>query len=263
MTPQVVAHRGASEENAEHTLRAYVAALDAGADGLEADVRMTADGHLVCVHDRNLRRTASKAGLISNSNLEDLQQLDFASWKNPWGELDDEAPDRDTSMDGVLTLRKLLETAADYDRRVEVAIETKHPTRYGGLVEKRVCELLHDFGWADPRNGETPPVRVMSFSFTALQRMQRLTPAVPVVQLIDKPQHWSVVRRAIGEDWLVGPGMDLVRDHPKVATQMARSGHGVYVWTVNSEADLRLCEEVGVRAVITDRPAYLLELLGR
>jgi len=263
MTPQVVAHRGASEENAEHTLRAYVAALDAGADGLECDVRMTADGHLVCVHDRDLRRTASKTGLISNSNLEDLQQLDFAAWKNPWAELDDEAPDRDTSLDGVLTLRKLLETVADYDRRVEVAIETKHPTRYGGLVEKRVAELLHNFSWDNGSSDQPSPARVMSFSFTALQRMQRIAPAVPVVQLIDKPHNWSMVRRMIGKDWIVGPGVELVRDHPKVARAMGRSGHDVHVWTVNSEADLRLCQEIGVKAVITDRPAYLLELLGR
>jgi len=55
----VVAHRGASHDNAEHTLGAYVAALDEGAEGFECDVRLTADGHLVCVHDRDLRRTAS------------------------------------------------------------------------------------------------------------------------------------------------------------------------------------------------------------
>jgi glycerophosphoryl diester phosphodiesterase len=60
--PQVVAHRGASAVRAEHTLGAYVTALDEGADALECDVRLTADGHLVCVHDRNLRRTA-KQGL--------------------------------------------------------------------------------------------------------------------------------------------------------------------------------------------------------
>ena len=48
----------------------------------------------------------------------------------------------------MLTLRKLLETVADYDRHVEIAIETKHPTRYGWLVERRVVELLRDFGWA-------------------------------------------------------------------------------------------------------------------
>ena len=74
--------------------------------------------------------------------LADLDQLDFASWKNPWADLDDEAPDRDPDLDKVLTLRRLLETVADDDRPVELAIETKHPTRYGGLVERRLVELL-------------------------------------------------------------------------------------------------------------------------
>jgi glycerophosphoryl diester phosphodiesterase len=263
MRPQVVAHRGASFENAEHTLGAYVAALDAGVDGLECDVRLTADGHLVCVHDRDLRRTASRTGLVSTTNLEDLQQLDFASWKNPWAELDDEAPDRDRSMDGVLTLRKLLETVADYDRRVEVAIETKHPTRYGGLVERRVAELLHNFGWDASRDGVATPARVMSFSFSALQRMQRLTPEVPVVQLIDKARYWTMLRRVMGKDWLIGPGIELLRENSRLATRFAQSGHAMHVWTVNSEPDLRLCQALGVRAVISDRPAYLLELLGR
>ena len=176
---QVVAHRGASEENAEHTLGAYLAALDAGADGLECDVRLTADGHLVCVHDRSLRRTAASAGTVSTMELKDLSELDIASWKNPWADLDDEAPDTDPELGRVLTLRKLLETVADCDRRVELAIETKHPTRYGGLVERRLVQLLTEFGWA----GQDSPVRVMSFSFTALQRVSRLAPRLELVML--------------------------------------------------------------------------------
>ena len=263
LLPQVVAHRGASFENAEHTLGAYVKALDAGAEGLECDVRLTADGHLVCVHDRDLRRTASRRGLVSTSNLEDLEALDFASWKSPWADLDDEAPERDRSLDSVLTLRKLLEMVADYDRRVEVAIETKHPTRYGGLVEKRVTELLHDFGWDVPGDDEPSPARVMSFSHTALQRMRRLAPAVRLVQLIDKASYWPLVRRTMGADWMVGPGISLLKEHPRLAERIADSGHGVHVWTVNTEPDLRRCQELGVQAVITDRPAYLLELLGK
>jgi glycerophosphoryl diester phosphodiesterase len=263
MGPMVIAHRGASHEIAEHTLGAYVAALDAGADGLECDVRLTADGHLVCVHDRTLRRTAASRGLISTSSLEDLQALDFASWKNPWADLDDEAPEHDKSLDGVLTLRKLLETVADYDRRVELAIETKHPTRYGGLVEKRLTEMLHEFGWVTKRRGERPRVRVMSFSHTALQRMERLAPDVPVVQLVDKVAYLPLLRSVIGRDWLLGPGIELLREHPRVAERIARSGREVHVWTVNSPADLALCQSLGVKATITDRPAYLLELLGR
>jgi glycerophosphoryl diester phosphodiesterase len=255
--PQVVAHRGASYENAEHTLGAYVAALDAGAEGLECDVRLTADGHLVCVHDRDLRRTAGRRDAISTMDLADLERLDVASWKNPWADLDDEAPIRDESLDRVLTLRKLLETAADYHRRVELAIETKHPTRYGGLVEKRLVETLRDFGWHQLGT----PVRVMSFSFTALSRVDQMAPEVPLVMLLDKSTMWPVLRRMIGKHWLVGPGIDLLREEPELAERIQRRGHAIHVWTVNTEEDLKLCLDLGVQAVISDRPALMLHLL--
>lgn len=257
MRPKVVAHRGASHDNAEHTLRAYLAALDAGADGLECDVRLTADGHLICVHDRDLRRTASTPGAVSTMELAELAELDFASWKNPWGELDDEAEEPDPETSGVLTLRKLLEHVADLDRRVEVAIETKHPTRFGGLVEKRLVEMLGEFGW--DRVGS--PARVMSFSFTALQRVERLAPAVPLVQLVDRPAAWPMLKRAIGSDWMVGPGMADLVEHRRYGKRLARSGHEVHVWVVNTAQELKLCQDLGVSTVITDRPAYLLGLL--
>ena len=181
--PQVVAHRGASATNAEHTLGAYVAALDEGAEALECDVRLTADGHLVCVHDRDLRRLAQTDGIVSAMELADLEDLDFAAWKNPWGEMDDEAPDRDPELAKVLTMRRLLETAADYPRRVELAIETKHPTRYAGLVERRLVQLLDEFGWA----GKDSPVRVMSFSWVALRRIRRQAPDLDLVMLMETP----------------------------------------------------------------------------
>lgn len=255
--PQVVAHRGASHDNAEHTLRAYVAALDAGAEGLECDVRLTADGHLVCVHDRDLRRTSSSRTLVSNSELADLDALDFHSWKNPWADLDDEAPGPDERLDRVLTLRTLLETVADYDRRVEIAIETKHPTRYSGLVERRLVEQLRHFGW--DRAGS--PVRVMSFSRIALQRVERLAPDLRLVMLVEHARHWPMLRRLIGPDWLVGPGIKELAEHPRLGPRITAAGHGMHVWTVNTEAHLDLCVELGVQAVITDRPAYVLDLL--
>ncbi|HYF73923.1 MAG TPA: glycerophosphodiester phosphodiesterase family protein [Nocardioides sp.] len=259
MRPQVVAHRGASYENAEHTLGAYVAALDAGADAVECDVRLTADGHLVCVHDRDLRRTARTRGLVSTMELAELDQLDFASWKNPWADLDDEAPERDERLDRVLTLRTLLETVADYERPVEVAIETKHPTRYGGLVERRLVEELRRVGWDRPGS----PVRVMSFSWTALQRLERLAPGVQLVLLVEHARHWPFLRRLLGEDWLVGPGIAELMEHPRLGPRITRSGHDMHVWTVNTPAELECCLELGVKAIITDRPAYVHDLLDR
>ncbi|MEX0427847.1 glycerophosphodiester phosphodiesterase [Nocardioides sp. DS6] len=261
MRPEVVAHRGASHDNAEHTLGAYVAALDAGAEGLECDVRLTADGHLVCVHDRDLRRMGAQ-GLVSAMELADLAEIDMASWKKGWWDGEEEAPDRDDRdprLDRVLTLRTLLETVRDYDRRVEVAIETKHPTRYGGLVEKRLAEMLRQFGW----HTKGAPVRVMSFSFTALQRMERLAPDVQLVQLIERARNWPMLSRAMGEDWILGPGVEMLREHPRLLRRIRESGRDVHVWVVNTAEDLDLCLELGVGAVITDRPAYVFDLLAQ
>ena len=256
--PQVVAHRGSSHETAEHTLAAYVKALDEGAEALECDVRLTADGHLVCVHDRSLLRTASTPGLVSTMNLAELDELDFASWKNPWSELDDEAPERDPDAGKVLTLRKLLETVADYDRRVELAVETKHPTRYGGLVERRLVDALGDFGW--DRAGS--PARVMSFSLSAVNRVRRLAPGLEVVMLVEKAHHWPVLRPVVGEDWIIGPGIKELRDHPGLGRHLLKEGREIHVWTVNTADDLSICLDLGATAVISDRPAYMLELLG-
>lgn len=55
----MIAHRGSSEDVPEHTLAAYRKAIEDGADGVECDVRLTADGVLVCVHDRRVDRTSN------------------------------------------------------------------------------------------------------------------------------------------------------------------------------------------------------------
>jgi glycerophosphoryl diester phosphodiesterase len=255
----VVAHRGSSAENAEHTLGAYVAALDEGAEALECDVRLTADGHLVCVHDRNLKRTAQTRALVSSMELSELEQLDFASWKHPWAEMDDEAPDTDPEFGKVLTMRRLMETVAHYGRPVELAIETKHPTRYAGLVERRLVDLLDEFGWA----GKDSPVRVMSFSWIALRRVRRLAPDLRLVFLMDGPTDWIRVRPFADEDWIAGPGIKLLRKHPEMIERIRESGTDVHVWTVNKTSDIDLCRDFGVSAVITDKPGATLTYLNR
>ena len=258
--PQVVAHRGSSRTNAEHTLGAYVAALDEGADALECDVRLTADGHLVCVHDRRTDRTGSRRGVVSTMELAELEELDFASWKSPWAELDDEVPEQDREKRSVLTLRRLLDTVADYHRPVEVAVETKHPTRYAGLVERRLVELLAGYGWA----GRDSRARVLSFSSVALNRVKKLAPDLDVVMLVDRLHSWRTARRLTGTDWAAGPGIELLRQNPRFARSLSRSGHRLHVWTVNDPADIDLCVDLGVDVLITDTPAEALRhLQGR
>ena len=82
--PFVVAHRGASADRPEHTLAAYQLALEEGADGVECDVRLTRDGHLVCVHDRRIDRTSTGTGLVSEMTLAQLRKLDYGSWHGSW-----------------------------------------------------------------------------------------------------------------------------------------------------------------------------------
>jgi glycerophosphoryl diester phosphodiesterase len=191
--------------------------------------------------------------------LRELDELDAASWKNPWADLDDEAEEPDRDHTRVLTLRRLLETVRDYDRPVDLAIETKHPTRYAGLVERRLVGLLDEFGWA----GAGSPVRIMSFSGVALTRVQRLAPTLDVVLLIEGKVSWQVTKAMLRPGWIAGPGIDELRERPRLGPRLRRSGHRIHVWTVNTAEDLRLCQDLGVEAVITDRPAYLLERLGR
>lgn len=107
---QVVAHRGASEDAPEHTLAAYRKAIEDGADALECDIRLTADGHLVLVHDRRVNRTSNGRGAVSALELSELAALDFGSWKDR-----EESPDWDADPErtSVLTLERLLELVSD------------------------------------------------------------------------------------------------------------------------------------------------------
>lgn len=239
---------------AEHTLAAYQQALVDGAEALECDVRLTADGHLVCVHDRRIDRTSNGTGVVSTLRLHELQQLDWESWRNPWRELDDEREDY-ADPGAVLTLRSLLDTAADWHKPVEIAIETKHPTRYAGLVERRLIELLIRYRWAGRRPGVPSPVRVMSFSWLSLRRCAELAPGLQTVYLMDRvPLLFRDGSLPAGAT-VAGPSIDVVRAHPGYVARAHAMGYPVHVWTANSNADLDLCAALQVDALITDEPA--------
>jgi glycerophosphoryl diester phosphodiesterase len=261
--PLVVAHRGASFDIPEHTLAAYRQALAEGADALECDVRMTRDGHLVCVHDRRLERTSDGRGVVSTKRLAQLESLDWGSWKNPWADLDDEADLPDDSLRNLLTLRDLLRLVREHRGPVELLIETKHPTRYSGLVEQRLVELLDRLGWAAPGSG-TPvaPVRVLSYSQLSLRRMRRWAPWVPTAWVVRREIPPRVRRGELPRGFDdVAASCHLVRNDPDWVRRLHENGHGVYVWTVNDADDLRLCQELEVEAVITDRPRFARQLL--
>ncbi|AXG78815.1 glycerophosphodiester phosphodiesterase [Streptomyces paludis] len=267
---QVIAHRGASEDAPEHTLAAYMKAIEDGADALECDVRLTADGHLVCVHDRRVNRTSNGRGAVSALELADLAALDFGSWKDS-----EESPDwRDPGFTSVLTLERLLELVADAGRPLQLAIETKHPTRWAGQVEERLLQLLRRFGLDNPGTatgaeaagdgpGSQSAVRIMSFSARSLHRIASAAPQLPTVYLM------QFVSPRLRDGWLpagaqiAGPGIRIVRNHPGYIARLHRAGRRVHVWTVNEPEDVELCVRLGVDAIITNRPKQVLAQLGR
>ncbi len=255
-TTAVVAHRGSSEEAPEHTLAAYRRAIEDGADALECDVRLTADGHLVCVHDRRVDRTSNGRGAVSALELSELAALDFGSWKDR-----DETPDWERTS--VLTLERLLELVCDTDRRIELAIETKHPTRWAGQVEERLLDLLRRFGLTDPPRGEDSAVRVMSFSARSLHRVRVAAPRIPTVYLMQFVSPRLRDGRLPAGARIAGPSMRILRNQPEYVARAHRAGNEVHVWTVDDPADVERCVSLGVDAIITNRPGRVLSQLGR
>ena len=266
---QVVAHRGASEEAPEHTLAAYKKAIEDGADALECDVRLTADGHLVCVHDRRVNRTSNGRGAVSALELADLAALDFGSrktrelWRTRDEEPDWEFRPEDREDTSVLTLERLLELVADAGRRVELAIETKHPTRWAGQVEERLLVLLKRFGLDAPASAADSPVRVMSFSARSLHRVRAASPTLPTVYLLQFVSPRLRDGRLPAGVRIAGPSIRIVRNHPAYIERLKAAGHQVHVWTVNEPEDVDLCVDLGIDAIITNRPRAVLRQLSR
>ena len=181
--PLVFAHRGSSHALPEHTLPAYLRAIQEGADGLECDVRLTNDGHLVCLHDRRLGRVSNGRGLVSEHTLAELDALDFGV-RHPGLSSNDlilDEPDggRPTR---VLTLDRLIGAARDAGRPMRLLVETKHPTRFGPEVEEELVRILHRQGLDKPDPAGLS-VTMMSFSFSAVRRVRDAAPHLPVVQL--------------------------------------------------------------------------------
>lgn len=252
----MIAHRGSSEAVAEHTVGAYRLAVDEGADALECDVRLTADGELVCLHDRTLERTGGGPGIVSTMTLAQLRAVDWGAWKHGSG------PDRYPESGALLTLRDLVEIALSAGREIGLAVETKHPSRAGGRVEHEVARLLEEYGLTGARGSGPVWVRVMSFSSMAVRRMAGLCPDLPLVLLQGAPLA-PPYRGGSLPSGVRTAGLDraIVRERPEIVAIHHEAGHEVFVWTVDDDEDIRRCLGLGVDAIISNRPAAVLDAL--
>lgn len=272
-SPLVVAHRGASGQRPEHTLAAYELALRHGADALECDVRLTRDGHLVCVHDRRVDRTSTGHGVVSEMTLQRMAELDFTSWYDPPPETADElistpvpgAADVESrvSAPSMLTLAQLLELVVDSGSHARLFVETKHPVRYGGLVEAKLLAELRRFGVAAPPSAAHARVVMMSFSPSAVWRVRRSAPMLPTVLLGRAAAAVAPITATAVGATAIGPRLALLREDPDMVLRAAAQGRATYSWTVDTEEDALFCRELGVRWVATNHPQRVRGWLDR
>ena len=281
--PLVYAHRGASADFAEHTRAAYLRALADGADGVECDVHLTRDQHVVLLHDSNLDRTSDGTGPVAERTVDQLRLLDFSSWKGV------RIPEAyGPRSDQFLTLPDLLDLLRAAGRDVGLAIELKHPSPYQLKLEDRVLEVLRAEGW-DARTSRLDNIRVtfMSFSPDSVRHLRKAVPAEFLCQLVDDvnvteireelglgPFTGSAVASVMkaaqlegerilndGEAGMAGPGIDYVRRHAGTVGRWLNSGRRFRVWTVDAENDVALCRELGIQEITTNRPAQVLAQL--
>lgn len=222
---KIYAHRGASIDFPEMTMRAYKGALDDGADGFECDVRVTHDNQLVLWHDADMKRVASYSGRIA--------EMDFTEIKRHYPE--------------AVLLDELLELAKD--NKKELAIETKHPVPTGSAVEKKVMELI-------AQEVQLSEITIMSFSWLALENIRKINPLQPTVALLEDRFN-ALMRRYTSAQYL-GPSVEYLRSKPELTHEHRK----LFVWTVDDADDMRFCSDNGVEVLITNNPSYARRVLG-
>ena len=268
---QVVAHRGSSAAAAEHTLAAYELALGEGADSLECDVRLTRDGVLVCVHDRRIDRVSSGRGVLSTLELAHLAQLDFASWKagrsDPLTEQAWQEAEQDPERRSVLTLERLVQlvltTGGPSGRPVQLHIETKHPTRYGGLVELALVALLQRYGLDSPATPAASQVTVMSYALMSLRRVHAAVPTLPTVYLMDRVPVRYRDGRLPPQVGVAGVALKVLQHHPRYVSRVHEMGGRVACFTVDDTVDIDYVLDLGVDLVISNHPARVRRRIAR
>ena len=222
---KIYAHRGASIDFPEMTMRAYKGALDDGADGFECDVRITKDNQLLLWHDADMKRMASHSGRVAEMNYLEIKR----------------------HYPEAILLEELLELARDHSK--ELAIETKHPVPTGSLVERKVLERLAEEVFR-------VPITVMSFSWLAIENIRKINPLQPTVALIGHHVN-GLMRRYTSANYL-GPSIETLHLQP----ELAHDHRKLFVWTVDDADDMRFCLDNGVEVLITNNPSFARKTLG-
>ena len=237
-----IAHRGASGVAPPNTLAAFEKAVELGADGIEFDVHLSADGVPVVIHDFTVDGTTDGSGRVANLTLAQLKQLDAGSSFDP-AFADQRIP----------TLKEVLET---FGSRLLLNIELKSFNLSDNGLEQAVIAQIrqHDLN---------SRAIISSFNPVSLRRVKKIAPHIPVGLLyaLNLPLPLRLA-------WLA-PLFPHEARHPERTMVNARyvawarrHGYRVNVWTVNDPDEMCRLVGLGVDSIITDVPDVLHQILA-
>ena len=244
MAPLVIAHRGDSAHRPENTLASFVSALEVGADIVELDVQLSADGHVVVLHDGTVDRTTDGHGSVSELSLAELRRLS-AGFPERFGDAyrDERIP-------------TLAETLALLKGRARVLIEIKKESvgeDASSGIEAHTIEEVR-------RAGIVGDVVFLSFEREALRRCRQLAPEI---------RRGHLFYRGTPEEMIAGAhevGTDLVMPHKSSLSEgLTRQAHAagvkVATWVVDDPAELKTLARFDLYAVGSNCPGVLLDAL--
>jgi glycerophosphoryl diester phosphodiesterase len=280
--PITIAHRGGAAEAPENTLRAFHAGLEAGCEGIEFDLHVTADREIVVIHDPTVDRTTDGTGRVSEMSLEEVRSL-HAGWHFSPGRGtaagDDlgrsetghrSFPLRDDDADDlrVPTLREVLAAFPG----VPMVMEVKEGEGDEAYVDE-VAEVLAEFERSED-------VVVGSFRDPVVAAFRRRAPDVSTsLSAIEVGSFWAAAH-GVGDEPVGSPGelltstgrVDVASVPPRwedvevLTDRFVRAAHeaelAVQVWTIDEPSEMRRVVRLGVDAIMTDRPGLLVETLG-
>ena len=235
-TPLIFGHRGASAYAPENTLAAFRLALEQGADGVELDVTLSADGVPVVIHDDTLDRTTTGKGPVSRMTLADLKTLEAGYPAKFGGQF---------AGQRIPTLSEVFEACG---KRPIINIELKRDRSPGRQLARRVVDLIHAHG----RQGR---VIISSFQLSSLGRVKALDPELPVALLYMLPVLGPRLAKCLARR------LPHEAHHPAARALTAadivwchQQGLRVNAWTLDDEPGLRRLALDGVDGLITNRP---------
>ncbi|MCB0911494.1 MAG: glycerophosphodiester phosphodiesterase [Propionibacteriaceae bacterium] len=235
---RIWAHRGARRDAPENTLPAFELAVEQGADGIEFDVQLTADGTVVVIHDESVDRTCDGAGPVVGFGLADLQRLDASGGRDGFGGA------RIPTLAEVLDL--LVPTGLTLNIELKNSVE-----EYPGLEEQVLAEVT----------GRDIADRVVlsSFNHYSLKKLQHLGATSELGMIYTDPLYkpWRYAHK-LGVGALHPPARYLFTGG--YVRKAHAAGLAVRPWVVNADARLVRMYEWGVDAVFTDVPGLARSL---